>query len=283
MAIPESQLETWAHQGAVTTAKSTADSIKNALNSYSDWPDGIDFEVYLQGSYKNDTNIRGDSDVDVVAQLNSTLYSNLSEDQERILRLTPASYGWSNFKADVLQALKSYYGQVQVTEGNKSIKIKANNGRLPADVIACCQYRKYKTVNSYDYVEGMYFWTKNDDRQIINYPKIHYDNGVSKHQNSSQWYKPVVRLFKNSRGSISGDATPSYFLECMLYNVPDLKFGTSYRDTFCDIVNWLNEVNLDDFVCQNGQLKLFGLTPEQWNTNEAKNFIKSLISLWDNW
>ncbi len=109
----------------------------------------------MQGSYKNDTNIRGDSDVDVVAQLNSTFYSNLSEDQKRTLGLTPATYHLSNFRDDVLKILKNYYGQSQITEGNKSIEIKANNGRLPADVIVCAQYRRYKTVNSYDYVEGM--------------------------------------------------------------------------------------------------------------------------------
>jgi len=91
MAIPETQLTTWANQGAITTAKTTADSVKNALN-YNGWPSGVDFEVYLQGSYKNDTNIRGNSDVDVVAQLNSTFYSNLSEDQKRTLGLTPATY-----------------------------------------------------------------------------------------------------------------------------------------------------------------------------------------------
>ena len=283
MAIPESQLETWANQGAITTAKSTADSIKNALNSYTDWPDGIDFEVYLQGSYKNDTNIRGDSDVDVTAQLNSTFYSNLSEDQKGILGLTPASYHLSDFGADVLKILKNYYGQSQITEGNKSIKIKANNGRLPADVVVCSQYRRYKTVNSYDYIEGMCFWTKNDNRQVINYPKAHYDNGVTKHQNSSKWYKPMVRLFKNCRGNISGDATPSYFLECMLYNVPNSKFGTSYGDTFCNILNWFNENSLDNFVCQNEQLNLFGTSQEQWSTSEAKTFIKNLISLWNNW
>ncbi|OGW41409.1 MAG: tRNA nucleotidyltransferase [Nitrospirae bacterium RBG_13_39_12] len=283
MAIPESQLEAWSHQGAVTTSKATADSIKNALNAYNNWPEGIDFEVYLQGSYKNDTNIRGDSDVDVVAQLNSTFYSNLSEDQKRTLGLSPASYSWSNFRSDVLKVLKDYYGQSQITEGNKSIKIKANNGRLPADIVVCSQYRRYKTVSSNDFVEGMCFWTRNDDRQVINYPKVHYDNGVSKHQNSSKWYKPVVRLFKNSRGNISGDATPSYFLECMLYNVPNSKFGTSYQDTFCNVVNWLNEINLDNFICQNGQLILFGSTQEQWNTNQAKAFIKNLISLWNNW
>jgi hypothetical protein len=283
MAIPESQLKTWAHQGAITTAKATADSIKNALNSYANWPDGADPEIYLQGSYKNDTNIRGDSDVDVVAQLNSNFYSNLSEEQKRTLGLSPASYRWTNFREDVLKALKNYYGQSQIIEGNKSLKVRANNGRLPADVVVCSQYKKYKTVNSSDYVRGICFWTKNDNRQVINYPKIHYANGVSKHQNSSEWYKPVVRLFKNSRGNISRDATPSYFLECMLYNVPDSKFGKSYGDTFCNVVNWLNETSLDNLVCQNGQLKLFGLTQEQWDTNQAKAFIKNLISLWNNW
>lgn len=283
MTIPESQLETWSHQGAVTTAKATADSIKNALNSYADWPDGVDFEVYLQGSYKNNTNIRGDSDVDVVAQLNSTFYSNLSEEQKKLLGISLASYGWSDFRVDALKVLKNYYGQSQITEGNKSIKIKANNGRLPADVVVCSQYRRYKSVNNYDYIEGICFWTKNDDRRVINYPKVHYDNGVIKHQNSNKWYKPVVRLFKNSRGNISGDATPSYFLECMLYNVPSSKFGTNYQDTFCNVVNWLNEVNLNNFVCQNEQLKLFGLTQEQWDTNQAKAFIKNVISLWNNW
>src|SRR4030042_4003940 len=281
MAIPESQLEAWSHQGAVTTSKATADSIKNALNAYNNWPEGIDFEVYLQGSYKNDTNIRGDSDVDVVAQLNSTFYSNLSEDQKRTLGLSPASYSWSNFRSDVLKVLKNYYGQSQITEGNKSIKIKTNNGRLPADVVVCCQYRKYKTVNTSDYVEGMTFWTQNDSRQVINYPKVHYDNGVSKHKNSNKWYKPVVRLFKNCRGNISGDTTPSYFLECLLYNVPSSNFNTSYQDAFCDIVNWLNKAGLDDFVCQNGQLKLFGATPEQWDTSEARSFVQNLISLWN--
>ena len=282
MAIPESQLETWSHQGAITTAKATADSIKNALNVYNNWPEVIDFEVYLQGSYKNDTNIRSDSDVDVVAQLNSTFYSNLLEEQKRLLGLSPASYRWSDFRVDAIRALKNYYGQSFITEGNKSLKVKANNGRLPADIVVCAQYREYKSINNYDYVKGMCFWSRNDNRQIINYPKVHYDNGVSKHQNSNEWYKPSVRLFKNSRGYISGDLTPSYFLECMLYNVPNSKFGTNYQNTFCNVVNWLNETNLDDFVCQNGQLKLFGLTPEQWDTNQAKRFIKNLISLWNN-
>jgi len=283
MGIPESQLETWAKQGAITTAKSTADSVKNALTSYEDWPKGVNFEVYLQGSYKNDTNIRGDSDVDVVAQLNSIFFSNLTEDQKKLLGLGPATYHLSDFRKDVLKILTNYYGQNQITEGNKSIKVQGSSGRLPADAVVCSQYRKYRTVNIYDYIKGMCFWSLSDNRQVINYPKIHYDNGVSKHQRSDEWYKPVLRMFKNCRGAIRNDATPSYFLECLLYNVPDTKFGTSYGDTFCNIVNWLNQTGADNFVCQNEQLRLFGSSPEQWNTDEAKIFVQNLISLWNNW
>ena len=82
MPIPESQLKTWSHRGAVRTAKQTHESIRKALEAYN-WPSEAQYEVYLQGSYKNYTNIRGDSDVDVVVQLNSTFSHNLSEDQKR--------------------------------------------------------------------------------------------------------------------------------------------------------------------------------------------------------
>lgn len=288
MRIPESQLETWSHQGAVTTAKATHESIRNALDSY-EWPNGVNFEVYLQGSYKNDTNIRGDMDVDLVVQLNSTFYSNLSGEQKRYLGLTPASYGWSDFRADVLSALKDYYGSGRITEGNKSIKVKATGGRLPADVVVCTQYRKYRSVNSRDYVEGMTFWTRNESRQVINYPKLHYKNGVTKHQNTNGWYKKSVRMFKNVRNYleehyyIPDNLSPSYFLECLLYNVPNRSFGGNFQDTFCNVIDWLAEAKFDDFVCQNDHLLLFGNTPEQWSISSAKKLIQKLIKLWNDW
>ncbi|MBL7086299.1 MAG: nucleotidyltransferase [Candidatus Cloacimonetes bacterium] len=292
MAIPESQLEKWAHQGAISTAKSTADSIKNALETYGNWPDNIKYEVYLQGSYKNSTNIRGDSDVDVVAQLNSTFYSNLSnlsEDQKRYLELTPAFYGWQEFRNDVLDALKQYYDSTNVNEGNKSLKVKGRSGRLPGDVVVCAKYRKYFKLEHRNFIEGMTFWTQNEYSQIINYPKDHYKNGVNKHKATGDCYKPAVRIFKNIRtylvdkGVLLSDTVPSYFLECLLYNVPSDKFGKSYQDTFCNVVNLLNSSKLNFFTCQNGQLDLFGKTSEQWSVERARELIKKLILLWNNW
>jgi tRNA nucleotidyltransferase (CCA-adding enzyme) len=87
MTISESQLETWARQGAVTTASNTHQSIRRALDAY-DWPNGVRFESYLQGSYRNTTNIRGDSDVDLVVQLNSTFERDRDKGTLLICRVT---------------------------------------------------------------------------------------------------------------------------------------------------------------------------------------------------
>lgn len=282
MAIPESQLETWSHRGAFVIAKATADSIKNALNTYDSWPDSIEYEVYLQGSYRNNTNIRGDMDVDVVAQLNTTFRSNLTEEEKRLLGISEAYYKWQDFRTDALDALCKYYGASSIEEGRKSLKVSKDNRRLPADVVVCIQYRKYSADLS-KFIKGMTFWVPSESRWVINYPKYHYENGVTKHQNTNNWYKPSVRMFKNIRSHISEDLAPSYFLECLLYNVPNGNFGSSYQDTFCNIINWLDKNNLEDFICQNEQLKLFGPTPEQWSVYRTKEFIKELISLWNNW
>ena len=96
-------------------------------------------------------------------------------------------------------------------------------------------------------------------------------------------------MFKNIRNHLEKNyylpdsLAPSYFLECLLYNVPDRKFGGSFQDTFCNVINWLVEANFNDFVCQNEQSSLFGDTPEQWSIHQAKEFIQNLVRLWNDW
>ena len=72
MGIPESQLETWSHQGSIIQSSSTYATIKNALESPGSPYASKSFKVFLQGSYGNDTNIYSESDVDVVMRLDST-------------------------------------------------------------------------------------------------------------------------------------------------------------------------------------------------------------------
>ena len=90
MAISESQLETWSGQGAVTTFASTYATIKTALRDIMAPYNGKAYDIFLQGSYGNDTNIYADSDVDVVVRLSSTYYydtSDLPPDQLSLFEL----------------------------------------------------------------------------------------------------------------------------------------------------------------------------------------------------
>ena len=86
MTIPSKQLEVWSHIGALASSKTTYDSIKSCLGNYT-FPEGMKYDIYLQGSYGNSTNIRGDSDVDIIAELTSSFkykISALSEKEQNI-------------------------------------------------------------------------------------------------------------------------------------------------------------------------------------------------------
>jgi tRNA nucleotidyltransferase (CCA-adding enzyme) len=72
VAIVERQLETWAQQGKTGQFTDTYKSIReNLLDSSAPYP-VKDVEVFLQGSYGNDTNIWADSDVDIVLKRSTT-------------------------------------------------------------------------------------------------------------------------------------------------------------------------------------------------------------------
>ena len=290
MAIPESQLETWSNRGATVGSANTHKSIRIALNQHN-WPQGMNHEAYLQGSYANYTNIRGNSDVDLVVESSSVFYSNLSQDEKQHLGLTGGSYAFAAFRNEVIEALISYYGPNLVDySSQKSIKIAASSNRLVADVIPCIQYRWYHQLSVI--AEGITFWTQNSNQQIINYPKIHLQNGANKNQRTNNNYKPSVRMFKNARERILEDnpslqgSYPSYFVECLLYNVPDQCFSNSFANTHCDVVNFLSSQSpqsLAQFRCQNEQLLLFGSDSTQWDITRAKDFVYQLSKLWEQW
>ena len=116
MAVSTEQLITWSHQGAVTTSKTTYLTIRNALESQNASYKNKDFEIFLQGSYGNDTNVYAESDVDVVIKLNDTFYYDTDrvsseQEKERIRNyISPATYYYDQFKADVLSVLKDKFG-----------------------------------------------------------------------------------------------------------------------------------------------------------------------------
>lgn len=290
VAIPESQLSRWSNHGSQAGSKQTHETIRRALESHS-WPEGETREFFLQGSYSNSTNIRGDSDVDVVLKLNDTFRYDHSElspyDQDRLEKSfqTP-TYWWDDFRRDALAALRNGFHQ-SVEEGNKSIKIGAGPSRLAADVVVCVEYRRYTSLESF--VEGIAFYTTRGRHPIVNYPKEHRGSGAAKSARTKDRYKRTVRMFKNARnrlesdGRISRGLAPSYFLECLIYNAPDGTFVDSFQDTYCSIVDWMNHGDISRAVCQNEQQYLFGSSAVQWSLESAKTLSRGLEALWNDW
>lgn len=293
MSIPESQLQTWTDQGSVTNSSNTHTVLRNALAAHK-WPNGMNYTDYLQGSYANTTNIRGDSDVDVVIEDISIFYNNLTAEEKNSLELYPGKHSFDDFRKEVITALVSYYGSRYVdTSGANSIKVlpSESSNRLYADVVVCTSYKRYDSLRVI--AEGITFWNRKTHDQIINYPKLHIRNGSTKNANTNNHYKPTVRMFKNARRyMIEGDQTlkkrfPSYFVECLLYNVADNFFrATTHQQTFTGILSYLESSfkngAADKFTTQSGQHWLFGNHLVQWSKRNATDFVDHLSRLWSN-
>lgn len=291
MAIPESQLSKWSHHGAREASIRTHETIRRVLADYR-WPAGMTYDFYLQGSYRNSTNIRGDSDVDVVLELTSAFHydpSSLSPHEQSTLAdsFSPATYGWNDFRRETLKALADGFGRELVAQGNKAIKLKATPPSLAADVVVCMTHRRY--TNYHSFVEGIAFRALRDKRWVVNFPKEHYDNGAAKSRRTGPRYKRTVRMFKNARNRLESDhrigqgLAPSYFVECLLYNAPDSAFQPSFQETYRLVVNWMLQADLKALVCQNGRQNLFGPSPEQWSEADAEDFARHLAALWNEW
>jgi len=143
VSIPESQLGTWSHQGSVTQSSATYNTIKSVLEAAGSPYASKRYEVFLQGSYGNDTNIYAESDVDIVIKLNDCFRHDLKElpdEQKAAFKAahSDATYSHTEFKRDVLSVLQGKYGG-DVALGNKAINVAASGSRRKADVIAAIQ------------------------------------------------------------------------------------------------------------------------------------------------
>jgi hypothetical protein len=78
MPIPESHLDVWSHQGSVVQSRDTYHTLRTALCAANAPYAGKSYEVFLQGSYGNDTNIYAESDVDTVIRLDAIFGYDLS-------------------------------------------------------------------------------------------------------------------------------------------------------------------------------------------------------------
>ena len=152
------------------------------------------------------------------------------------------------------------------------------------------RYFKFRSSSDSVYVEGICFWDGKGER-IANYPKQHSANLTAKHQNSSSWMKPMARVFKNMRsrmvddGLIKAGIAPSYYIEGLLYNVPNDKLTSCYQDCVVNTLNWYRqEATKSDLVCANEQYYLLRDGHHTcWTQANCDAFVEAAVELWNEW
>lgn len=262
-----------------------------------------EYEVYLQGSFANNTHISPTGDVDIVVMMTMPLEENVVALDGRGRknfdeRYEPSTYDWKKFRADVVKTMKDRYF---VGDGKRCLDIKHWDSmiRVPADVLPAIEYRKYRSFAASgleNYEEGVYFRHRNVT-PIINYPKRHRINGDEKERATRGRSKEVVRIVKNSRDHLAKcecrpaderrlmEGVPSYYLECLIHNVPDGLFRGSLPEVMCAIFAWLAKrsetASWSSQKCQNGLVQLFGSGPDQWDPDTAGDVVGSLRRFFD--
>ena len=304
--ISEERLQVWANAPSATKYKYTHEKIREALSKYlpeiakSNHGYNIkpgSYDVYLQGSYANSTNITGDSDVDVVIELISIFsydINQLTEEEKSDFHSyypSKSEYRFIEFKKDVQESLQMYFSDVVVKYGNKSLKIPKNSLRVNADVVPAFQHKKYGRFTFYTtdkFVSGIKFYNAEDNTIIINYPKKHKESCEALNHDTERKFKDSIRIFKNIKkvlretGKIDDDTAPSYFIENLIYNCPAPVFNGSYQKIVINILqNILDDTqngSLEYYKCANGQDLLF-LSPNTWNLKDAQLFISEAANL----
>ena len=143
--ISEGQLSTWtkpAFGNEEENAEYTESTIRQAVNAHP-FLKTIPTRVFAKGSYKNNTNVRRDSDVDVAVEYTGIIYPTYgpdanTEEVDRTQGLTPYSGPFQaasgdtdiqQFKNAVGEAMASAFGSASVTRHNKVFTVREGSYR----------------------------------------------------------------------------------------------------------------------------------------------------------
>lgn len=250
--------------------------------------EGRNISVFAQGSYRNRTNVREDSDVDVCVLCTDTIFYDLPEGRTPVEFgiSTPAAYPYYQFKNEAGAALASYFGQHAVARGNKAFHLRANTYRLYADVVPCFQ-RDWHHISGKCWV-GTAFLPDRGTR-INNWPQQSYDNGVLKNDKTARRFKAIVRILKRLRntmdeaGVAAAKPIPSFLIESLTWNVPDDHFGYNlYTQDVRAVLAYLFNNTVNKEQCENwgeiNDLKYLFWGGQPWTWGQAHAFISAA---WD--
>ncbi|WBO84738.1 nucleotidyltransferase domain-containing protein [Hymenobacter yonginensis] len=222
----ENRLNQWRQPLSETEEKRCANAermVKEALKADTELAKR-NIEIFLQGSYRNNTNVRTESDIDICVRLMDVFFTHLPPNSSNeTFGLTDAvGPKYADYKQEVINALVAKFGEKNVEVGKKAVVVIENSYRIHADVVICYEHRRYRENGGY--YSGVEFRSTLGDK-IINFPLHHIENGTTKNVATGHQYKRIARILKTLNIEMDGVSgykrLPSFFIECLAWNVPN--------------------------------------------------------------
>lgn len=287
MNFTEQQLINWSKPVSTTEDQKCKNAISQVTKALRD-KFGDKITIFLQGSYRNNTNVRLSSDVDIVMRYDNAFFPDLQMLSDADKAIYNANRGYSDYsfdklKADTENALIAVFGS-DTKRKNKCIQVKGNSNRIDADVIPCFVLKRFETLDSIK-AEGIKFYS-DDSKEIISFPNQHYLNGTIKNEDTYRLYKRMVRILKVlyyklvDSEEIEPDLVSSFFIECLVYNVPNEYFVLSnYTLTLRNVIGKIYEdmANNANYVEVSKLKWLFS----ESSTRKHKNALDFTLHCWN--
>ena len=261
-------------------------AIRNAIKA-SDKLKDRDIKVFTQGSYRNNTNVRKDSDVDIGIVCYDVFFPDYPEGtSDETFGNKSSDYYYATFKNEVQGALISYFGNTSVQRGNKAFDIKENSYHVDADAAPFFEHRRYS--KNGQYISGVELKPDNGG-QVINWPEQHYANGVTKNNETNYKFKKTVRIFKalcnemSEKGVSQAEVIPGFLIECLIWNIPNnhLNNHTHTENIRQSIIYLFNNTKSDESCREWGEvseLKYLFRSSQKWTRQQANDF---LVAAWN--
>ncbi|WP_137992707.1 nucleotidyltransferase [Streptomyces vilmorinianum] len=260
--------------------------VKDAIAAHGAFDDvRSNLTIVAKGSYPNNTNVRSDSDVDIKVQLNSLYYYDFAPGVVAFPNRSSSSYTgrWTPtlLRQEVGRALVKAFGSGVDDSHNVAFYVPPVPGSRPnVDVVPCFEYRLFTNGAGTSFHTGSVVYCR-DSGRIVNWPELQLAHGRTKNTNTGKRYKFVVRVLKSVENELCWqkriEAVPSYFSECLIYNVPDhvLKNGSfddAVRLSLGEVYAQLGSRS-EAMMEPNEIKKLFG--PQQkWTVETARELVE---------
>lgn len=280
------KLRTWAQspsQSETERCENAVASVRNAVDR-SQPLRGRDVRVFAQGSYRNRTNVRRESDVDVGVICYDTFFMDLPGGTTKAtFGIGDATYHYAQFKNDLEAALCAYFGTQAVTRGSKAFDVRETSHHVEADVAPFFEHRRYRANGTY--LSGAELRPDdNTARSVINWPEQHYENGLAKNTRTKRSYRALARILKSLRnemvdeGIASAEPITSFLAECLTWNVPDAHFtNPTYAADLREALLFLYNNTTTDAQCvewgEVSELKYLFRPAQKWTRAQANAFV----------